>query len=198
MLRRTAISTITAVFLIFIAIISPIIPRINRRRRKNAPETSSAMEHHPYKIPRKELENPKGFEDYSFNRIIRDNFGGKAASERKNRSREEDEEINGTLWEIARSMHGEVISLMDEMKAHEELMSREGNEDTFFNHRRITPRIIESKIVTRNVNVHYIGRKPMINRPVAHKTPPEGGFLTPQGVYFLVCTIGRGPKTVVR
>ena len=39
------------------------------------------------------------------------------------------------------------------------------------------PKIIESKIVTRNINVLYIGRKPMINRPVARKTPPEGGFL---------------------
>jgi hypothetical protein len=167
MLRRTISAFATVFTLIFIATFSPIIPHFNRRRRKNAPETSSAMEYHPYKIPRKELENPKGFEDYTFNRIIRDNFGGKAASERKNRSREEDEEINGILWEIARSMHREVISLMDEMNTREELMSREGNGDAFFNHRYITPRITESKIVTRNVNVHYIGKKPMINRPVA-------------------------------
>lgn len=166
MLRRTAISTIAAVFLIFIAIISPIVPHFNRRRRKNAPETSSDTVYRPHKIPRKELENPKGFEDYSFNRIIRDNFGGKAASERKNRSREEDEEINGTLREIARSMHREVISLMDEMNAREELMSREGNGDEFFNRRYIAPRVIDSKNVMRNINVLYIGKKPMINRPL--------------------------------
>ena len=152
MLRRT-ISAIATVFtLIFVATFSPIVQNVNRRRRKNAPETRSDTDHQPYKIPRKELENPKGFDDYSFNKIIRDNFAGNAAPERENRSREEDEEIDEILKGIA-SLMNEERSRMYRSFLDEELMSREGNEDAFFNHHYITPRITESKIVTRNINV---------------------------------------------
>ena len=198
MLRRT-IETIATVFtLLFIATFSPIVQHVNRRRRKNAPETSSAMEYHPYKIPRKELENPKGFDDYSFNKIIRDNFAGKAASEREDRSREEDEEIDEILKGIA-SLMNEERSRMYRSFLDEELLSREGNEDAFFNHHYITPRITESKIVTRNVNVHYIGRKPMINRPVARTRRRQRAVFSRRKVFiFLVYTVGREPKTVVR
>ena len=183
MLRRT-ISAIATVFtLIFVATFSPIVQNVNRRRRKNAPETRSDTDHQPYKIPRKELENPKGFDDYSFNKIIRDNFAGNAAPERENRSREEDEEIDEILKGIA-SLMNEERSRMYRSFLDEELMSREGNEDAFFNHHYITPRITESKIVTRNINVHYIGRKPMINRPVARTRRRQRAVFSRRKVFF--------------
>ena len=63
----------------------------------------------------------------------------------------------------------------------------------------ILPKIIESKVITRNVNVHYIGRKPMINRPVARTRRRQRAVFSHRKVFiFLVCTVGRKPKTIVR
>ena len=164
MLRK---NTIIAFFNFVIDMIFTLIDqRFNRSRENDASDEDYGITCHPYKTD-KELAEPSDLDDYSFNKTDGDNFVGHTALVREKRARKTAEEMSESVTIIARSMHREAMSLMDEMNAHEELMSREGNEDAFFNHHYITPRITESKIVTRNVNVHYIGRKPMINRPVA-------------------------------
>ena len=75
--------------------------------------------------------------------------------------------MSASVAVIARSMHREAMSLMDEMNARKELMSRKESDDAFFSHHYITPKIIDSKIITRNINALYIDKKPMTNRPVA-------------------------------
>ena len=164
MLRK---NTIIAFFNFVIDMIFTLIDqRFNRSRENDASDEDYGITCHPYKTD-KELAKPSDLDDYSFNKTDGDNFVGHTALVREKRARKTAEEMSESVTIIARSMHREVMSLIDKMNAHEELMSREGNEDAFFNHHYITPRITESKIVTRNVNVHYIGRKPMINRPVA-------------------------------
>lgn len=161
MLRKNTI----AFFNFVIDVISTLIDQcLNRSRENGASDEDYGITYHPYGID-KELAKPSDLDDYSFNEI-RDNSVDHTTLVREKQARKEAEGMSETVAVIARSMHRE-MSLMDEMNAHEELMSREGNGDEFFNHRYIAPRAIDSKIVTRNVNVHYIGKKPMINRPVA-------------------------------
>lgn len=160
MLRKNTI----AFFNFVIDVISTLIDQcLNRSRENGASDEDYGITYHPYGID-KEFAKPSDLDDYSFNEI-RDNSVDHTTLVREKQARKEAEGMSETVAVIARSMHRE-MSLMDEMNAHEELMSREGNGDEFFNHRYIAPRAIDSKIVTRNVNVHYIGKKPMTNRPV--------------------------------
>lgn len=161
MLRKNTI----AFFNFVIDMISTLIDQcLNRSRENGASDEDYGITYHPYGID-KELAKPSDLDDYSFNEI-RDNSVSHTTLVREKRARKVDDEMSASVAVIARSMHRE-MSLMDEMNVHEELMSRKESEDTFFNHHYISPKIIDSKIITRNINALYIGKKPMINRPVA-------------------------------
>ena len=161
MLRKNTI----AFFNFVIDMISTLIDQcLNRGRENGASDEDYGITYHPYGID-KELAKPSDPDDYFFNEI-HDNSVGHTTLAREKRARKVAEEMSASVAVIARSMHREAMGLMDEMNAHEELMSREESEDAFFNHHYITPRIIDSKIITRNINALYIGKKPMTNRPV--------------------------------
>ena len=161
MLRKNTI----AFFNFVIDMISTLIDQcLNRSRENGASDEDYGITYRPYGID-KELAKPSDLDDYSFNEI-RNNSVDHTTLVREKRARKVDDEMSASVVVIARSMHRE-MSLMDEMNAHEELMSRKESEDAFFNHRYIAPRAIDSKIITRNINALYIGIKPMINRPVA-------------------------------
>lgn len=162
MLRKNTI----AFFNFVIDMISTLIDQcLNRSRENGASDEDYGITYHPYGID-KELAKPSDPDDYFFNEI-HDNSVGHTTLAREKRARKVAEEMSASVAVIARSMHGEAMSLMDEINAHEELMSREESEDAFFNHHYIAPKIIDSKIITRNINALYIGKNPMTNRPVA-------------------------------
>ena len=160
MLRKNTI----AFFNFVIDMIFTLIDQCLDRSRKNgASDEDYVITYHPYGID-KELAKPSDLDDYSFNEI-HDNSVGHTTLVREKRARKVAEEMSASVAVIARSMHRE-MSLMDEMNAHEELMTREESEYAFINHHYIAPKIIDSKIITRNINALYIGKNPMTNRPV--------------------------------
>lgn len=161
MLRKNTVALFGFILTMIFTLIDQLL---NGGRKNNAPDEDCSTKCYPYRTD-KELAKPSDLDDYSFNEI-HDNSVGHTTLVREKRARKVAEEMSASVAVIARSMHREAMSLMDEMNAHEELMSREESEDAFFNHHYITPRIIDSKIITRNINALYIGKNPMTNRPV--------------------------------